>query len=386
MQESPDQATAPAPIPDRKGLTILVVDDSPINVRLLETALSKEGYDVLTAENGPAARDIAATSRPDLILLDIMMPGEDGFAVIRFLKNNTTTTSIPVIFLTGVSEIESKIEGFELGAVDYILKPFHPREVLARVRLHLKLSIATNSLIASQAQKLRQVRKAQTQLLVSPQTLPDARFAVYYESLQEAGGDFYDVIPISRDIHGYLVADFSGHDISTSYLTASIKALMKQNCTPIYQPQESMKLINDVLVEILPDGKYLTACYAHLNRKTGRLTLINAGHPPAVYVPADGPAQLIRTEGDILGIFQDVIFGREVLTVHPGDRLYLYSDGLVESSADRVVWTEGAERLISACESVRNLPLAQVPDQIRRLLLNPSDPPEDDILLMGIEI
>ena len=374
------QATEP------KGLTLLVVDDSPINVRLLATALSKEGYEVLTAENGPLARELALKHRPNLILLDIMMPGEDGFTVIRFLKKHTATASIPVIFLTGVSEIESKIEGFDLGAVDYVIKPFHPMEVLARVRLHLKLSIATNSLIASQAQKLRQIRKAQTSLLVTPETLPEARFGTFYESLQEAGGDFYDVISICKDIHGYFVADFSGHDISTGYLTSAIKALLKQNCTPIYQPGESMKLINDVLVEILPEGKYLTAAYAHLNRKTLKLTLVNAGHPPAVYVPVDGPARLIRMDGDILGIFRDVIFEARTLSVKPGDRIYLYSDGLVESGLDRSVWPQAAERMISACEAVRRQPIQAAPLRIRNILLPPVVPVEDDIVILSIEI
>ncbi|MCW7753852.1 fused response regulator/phosphatase [Desulfobotulus sp. H1] len=369
-----------------RELTLLVVDDSIINIRLLETALSKEGYRILTADNGPQARKLAVEHRPDLILLDIMMPGEDGFSVIRFLKNHSATAAIPVIFLTGVSEIESKIEGFDLGAVDYIIKPFHPMEVLARVRLHLKLSIATNSLIASQAQKLRQIHKAQTSLLVAPESLPEARFGVHYESLQEAGGDFYDVIAISKDIHGYFVADFSGHDISISYLTASIKALMKQNCTPIYQPSESIKLINDVLVEILPEDKYLTASYAHLNRKTMKLTLVNAGHPPAIYVPKNGLAQSISMDGDILGIFRNVIFGTRTLSVQPGDRFYLYSDGLVENTRTRTTWPEASRRMLKVCEEVRHLSVAEAVRSIRENLIAKGIPIEDDIVVMSVEI
>jgi len=240
--------------------SILAVDDNPLNLRLLETTLTKEGYRVLSSKEGPLARDLAVREKPDLILLDIKMPGEDGFEVIKNLKNNPATAAIPVIFLTGVSEINAKLFGFELGAVDYITKPFHPREVLARVRLHLKLSIATNSLISSQAEKLKQVSEAQTAMLTTPESQPDALFGVCFLSLQEAGGDFYEVLSISKDIFGFFVADFSGHDIKTGYLTSSVKALLKQNSTPIYQPGESIQMINDVLVEILPEDKYLTAC------------------------------------------------------------------------------------------------------------------------------
>jgi len=170
-----------------KPLSILVVDDNALNRKVIEISLSKEGYRVLSAHDGPSGRKIATEEIPDLILLDIKMPGEDGFQVMKALKSNSTTTSIPVIFLTGVTEMDAKLSGFDLGAVDYIIKPFHPLEVLARVRLHLKLSIATNSLITSQAQKLKQLTTAQASLLTTPAQLPEANFGVFYESLHEAG-------------------------------------------------------------------------------------------------------------------------------------------------------------------------------------------------------
>ncbi|MCD4741709.1 MAG: response regulator, partial [Desulfobacteraceae bacterium] len=154
--------------------TILAVDDNLLNLKLIEKSLEKEGYRVISAINGPLARQLAVEEKPDLILLDIQMPGENGFEVIQRLKDNSETNSIPVIFLTGVREVDYKLKGFKLGAVDYIIKPFHPLEVLARVRIHLKLSIATNSLILEQAQKLDQVTVAQTSMLPTPKDLPDA--------------------------------------------------------------------------------------------------------------------------------------------------------------------------------------------------------------------
>ncbi|MBU1169919.1 MAG: fused response regulator/phosphatase [Proteobacteria bacterium] len=367
-------------------LSILVVDDNPLNVRLLETTLAKEGYNIFKAYNGPDARESACTNNPDLILLDIQMPGENGFDVIKKLKNKGDTASIPVIFLTGVSEIDAKLEGFELGAVDYITKPFHPLEVSARVRLHLKLSIATNSLIRSQADKLKQISDAQTSMLTTPEKYPDARFGVQYMSLHEAGGDFYEVLPISNDIYGYFVADFSGHDISTSYLTSSVKGLLKQNCSPIYQPLESIKMINDVLVEILPPGKYLTACYARLNRKTRQMRVICAGHPPVCYVPVTGQARILEMEGDVIGIFKNVLFGQETLIVNPGDRFYMYTDGLIESTDKKIVWSEGADRMLAACQSAHDVPISKAPEKITQLLCPDLSKLEDDIVILAIEV
>ncbi len=371
---------------NEKKLSILIVDDNPTNVMIIKTTLTKEGYQIYTALNGPDARKIANDKKPELILLDIKMPGEDGFEVIKKLKNDGATSSITVIFLTGVSEIDSKLEGFELGAVDYITKPFHPLEVLARVRLHLKLSIATNSLIANQASKLKQITDAQTSMLIKPEEIPDAVFGVYYHALNEAGGDFYEVMTISEDIHGYFVADFSGHDISTSYLTSSVKALLKQNCSLIYKPEESIKMINDVLNEILPDGKYLTACYVRLNRKSKSMTIVNSGHPPVCYIPVNGEARVIEQEGDVIGIFKDVVFGKETIKVEKGDRFFMYTDGLIESSKDKVVWTEGAKIMLDACVKLNDVDIDKAPKEISRYLTNEFQDLDDDIVVIGIEI
>ncbi len=365
---------------------ILAVDDNPLNLKLIQTALSKEGYRIITASNGPDAREIAADEIPDLILLDIRMPGEDGFDVIKQLKNDSITNSIPVIFLSGVSEIDAKLTGFELGAVDYIIKPFHPLEVLARVQLHLKLSIATNSLISTQANKLKQITKVHTSMLTTPEMQPDAHFGVYYLSLQEAGGDFYDVLPISKDIYGYFVADLSGHDISTGFLTSSLKALLRQNCSPIYQPLESIKMINDVLVEILPEDKYLTVCYSRLNRKTNQMTIINAGHPPVAYVPVKGDPRLIEMDGDIIGIFKEVLFGQYTLKVSPGDRFYIYSDGLIESPKERLLWTAGKDKILPACEEFRDVPVTDAPEKIKTCICNGNEELQDDIVVLGIQV
>ena len=371
---------------DSQAYTILAVDDNLMNLKLIEKSLSKEGYRVLIADSGPSARAMVLENRPDLILLDIEMPEEDGFEVIQKLKDNPMTSTVPVIFLTGISEVDAKLKGFDLGAVDYITKPFHPLEVLARVRIHLKLSIATNSLIQDQAGKLRQITQAQAAMLPLPEDHPKAHFGVYYKSLEEAGGDFYDILNISGNITGYFVADSSGHDIQTSYITASVKALLAQNCTPVYSPMESMKMINDVLVEILPEAKYLTATYLHLNRSTMILTIISAGHPPVACLPREGEPYLIRTEGDILGMFPDARFASHKVRVSSGDRFFVYSDGLVESAEKRVTWVSGAESLLPLYSGLRRVPLDQAPKKLIHELFEKDGLPEDDIVLLCIEV
>lgn len=118
---------------------VLIVDDNLINIKLLAKSLLKENYRVLEAKNGNEGYNIAGSEKPDLILLDIMMPVKDGYEVCEMLKANEETKDIPVIFITAMTETTDKVRGLSLGAVDYITKPFNSAEVLARVRTQINL-------------------------------------------------------------------------------------------------------------------------------------------------------------------------------------------------------------------------------------------------------
>jgi two-component system sensor histidine kinase/response regulator len=118
--------------------TVLIIDDSPTNLGVIVDYL-EEGFEIMTARDGEAGFEIARQAQPDLILLDVMMPGIDGFETCMRLKALEATRDIPVIFMTALTDTESKVKGFELGAVDYVTKPLQPKEVLARVSAHLRL-------------------------------------------------------------------------------------------------------------------------------------------------------------------------------------------------------------------------------------------------------
>ncbi len=121
------------------NLKILIVDDTPANIDVLDLFLEKEGYGISVAQSGESALDLAVRISPDLILLDVMMPGIDGFETCRRLKSNEKTRDIPIIFITARNETADIVKGFSMGGVDYITKPFSQEEVCARIHLHLKL-------------------------------------------------------------------------------------------------------------------------------------------------------------------------------------------------------------------------------------------------------
>ena len=131
-----------APRADR----VLVVDDTPANLSLLLDALSEVGYDLLVAESGRSALTLLEHTTPDLVLLDLIMPGMDGVETCRRMKTRAECRDVPVIFMTAVEEPAQKLRAFGVGAVDYITKPVYPPEVLARVAAHLKIRALQNSL------------------------------------------------------------------------------------------------------------------------------------------------------------------------------------------------------------------------------------------------
>ncbi|MBD2493981.1 hybrid sensor histidine kinase/response regulator [Nostoc sp. FACHB-280] len=152
------------PISNITGL-VLIVDDTPSNLEVVSETLGDAGFDIAIATSGDRALQQIERRLPDLILLDVMMPGIDGFETCKRLKANERTRHIPIIFMTALSDGESKVKALELGAVDYIVKPFYEKEVLARVSTQLQLSQLTKNLAAQVAQKAAELEASQLQLI-----------------------------------------------------------------------------------------------------------------------------------------------------------------------------------------------------------------------------
>ncbi len=145
---------------------ILVVDDNPTNLNVLLDVFDDIDYEVLFSSDGKSALEVAVNEQPDLILLDVMMPGMDGFEVCHHLKKDDKTREIPVIFMTALSDTEAKIKGFNLGAVDYITKPYECEEVLARVNTHLTIR-SLHAEMVKLNEELRAEKERNEQLLLN---------------------------------------------------------------------------------------------------------------------------------------------------------------------------------------------------------------------------
>lgn len=362
---------------------ILIVDDDLSTTRTLDGMLRKEGFEILCAHDLAGAQTLVRSRSISLILLDVQLPDGNGLDYCERLMADPSIGEIPILFISANDDVAAKVRGFAAGAVDYITKPLAGAEVLARVHTHLRLRAAYESLAGLHAERIQLLTVSQQSLMPLPEALPGAGFQVCARQIHQAGGDFYDVVPAGNRITDYVVADASGHDLGVSLWTAAFKALLIEYASVVHAPADLCRMINNSMRRVLPDGAYFTALYARLNRATNRLVLANAGHPPAILLSGrEREALILHQEGDVLGAFSDVVFGAMEITVRAGDRLFLYTDGLVEIYGTR---EEGIRRLQDACLSAMELPLEDsVPAIVEELCSGCAL--QDDIILLGVEV
>lgn len=316
--------------------TLLLVDDSPINLELLKETLDGLGYRLLEAINGQSALEIAYKELPDLILLDILMPGMDGFEVCDRLRKDPLTDGIPIIFLSALDDLSDRVHGLEVGAVDYIAKPFRLEEVIARVNTHLTINRLKKEVQKQRDElefELQQVADAQRSLLLK--NLPEIegfRLAVIYETSRYAGGDLFDVLPLSDNRWGILVADVEGHSSQAAVLMAMSCALMRSFSGDGGDPVAVLRYLNTQLCKV-SDSRMVTALYAVYDADNRTLKLVRAGHlQPLLYRPSIGVRELFCEGVFPMGLkpYGEERIPVEEVKLQSGDQLLFYTDGLIE--------------------------------------------------------
>ncbi len=380
---------------------VLVVDDTPKNIQLLLTILSRKTYEIHVANNGIQALRKAQMVIPDLILLDVMMPEMDGFETCRQLKSNPDTENIPVIFLTARTETEDIVKGFELGAVDYITKPFNSAELLARVHTHLELKRKENIIHESYQvirgyqnrikAELEQARATQHSLL--PEQFPqihNAGLAVKYILMEEIGGDFYDVFELTENQFGLMVADVTGHGVSAALLSFMFSSFFSHARHSGTSTDVTMRLTNSYIENRVEEGKFATMFYVIYNSSTQQLTYSSAGHPPGLLIrPSTSEIIELNTSGLLLGCWPTEMWNYEEKTIQmvTGDKLLLYTDGIIE------VLNEQGEMLgVSGLKSFllqnKNSTIEDLLDQLCEFGTEFSECHgfTDDLTILGLEI
>ena len=315
---------------------ILIVDDTPLNIGVISGAL-KDSYKTKVATSGEKALALASAEvKPDLILLDIIMPGMDGYEVCSRLKADAATSEIPVIFLTGQTSAEDETRGFEVGAVDYVHKPFSPAVVKARVRSHILLREARAQLAAQLLALNNELEMArQIQLSILPHSIPQLsglEIAARFLPMTSVAGDFYDFIQIDDKHIGILIADVSGHGLPSALIASMLQVALTGQSGHASEPARVLAGLNRALCGKFTHN-FVTAAYVYVDVEKNLMRYAGAGHPPILqWRNSTGKTTRILENGLVLGMFEEATYEALEFPLEVGDRYVLYTDGVPEAA------------------------------------------------------
>ncbi len=314
---------------------ILIVDDVKANVDVLMESLRGE-YKLSVALDGESALRNAEKNPPDLILLDIVMPGIDGYEVCRRLRASERTREIPIMFLSSLEDVQDKARGFEMGANDYLTKPFEILEVKARVKSLLKAKAYADAVREAMEYDLKVAREIQMGILpsdFSPCT-KDTGLDIHavIETAKQVGGDLFEVLRVGEDRVVVIIGDVSGKGIPSSIFMAVTVTLARTMARLYGDPAEILSRLNAELTVQNPYGMFVTMACLVLDLPTGQVTGANAGHTPLVLIGSDGQARFVfPSTGMIAGMFPDLGIKNESIVLSKGETLVLYTDGVTEA-------------------------------------------------------
>jgi sigma-B regulation protein RsbU (phosphoserine phosphatase) len=329
---------------------ILIVDDVKTNVDILVHALRDE-YKLSVALDGAAALRSVEKTQPDLVLLDIVMPGIDGYEVCRQLRAQEATRELPVMFLSSLEDVTNKAQGFEVGGNDYLTKPFEVLEVKARVRSLLKAKLYADAVREAMARDLRIAREIQMGILpadpaaATKGTGLDVHAVI--EPARQVGGDLYEVLRASDRRVVVALGDVSGKGIPAALFMAVAVTVLRTLARQIAEPDEILRRLNDELAEQNPRGMFVTLQCLVFDLEQRRVSCAGAGHHQlAVVSPGRAPRLACASSGRPAGLMPFNPIDGETLPLAPGDMFVLFSDGVSEAMNPKEEFY-GEERLLA---------------------------------------
>ncbi len=350
-------------IKDQIAEEILIVDDKPANLRLLSQMLADRGYVVRAVKSGARALESIRATPPNLILLDIKMPGMNGYEVCRQLKERPESHDIPVIFISALNEIQNKVQGFDVGGVDYITKPFQYEEVIARVETHLALQRFQKHLQRANRRYEKELKLAgslQANLIPKQApAIPGFQLSFMLRSARETSGDFYDIFPLNSSHIGIIVADVVDKGAAAALLMAFSRTLLRTLAEELPEnPDRVLNNVNQRMVSYTDGSHFVTVFYGILDPEKNELVYSNAGHNPAIHLKsANGEMKMLKNTGMPLGLFDDQNWQQQKIQLDPGDLVVMYTDGVTDAQ-NPLYELYGMERFTNTIQANRKRPPA----------------------------
>jgi len=361
---------------------ILVVDDVAENRDLLMRRLTRLGFQHIDqATNGVEALAAIGAQNYDLVLLDIMMPELDGFGVLEALKRDGRNNELPILVISALSEIEPVVRCIELGAADFIVKPFNPTLLRARVLSTLEkkaLSDRTRDELKRKQLELNEARTLQLALAPPPfaGTISGRPLSidVLLEPAKEVGGDVVDHFCVGDDTIVLALGDVSDKGAGAALMMARTHAMLRAltarpDAAELFRaPERALGIVNAALAAGNDSCMFVTFLLASLDVATGKLVYVRAGHVPPFHRNGSGSiARLGRTGGPPLGLVENAVYQPDSVVLSPGDRILIVTDGFTEAhDPSNAIYGEGrVEAFLADLAPSERQPLKHLAAQVR---------------------
>ena len=386
--------------PAGEGPRILVVDDNDDNRYTLTLYLDLEGYtNVETANDGAEAIARLDASSFDLVLLDVMMPKVDGYQVLTWVKDQVRLRDLPVIMISALNEMNSVVRCIELGAVDYLLKPFNPVLLKARLGATLekkRLRDEINAHLARLEEELGAARRLQMAMVPQFFPAPSAAFPIdLYASMEparEVGGDLYDFFETEDGKLCFLIGDVSGKGMPAALFMARTKSLIRITTELMRlpngasaRPAEIIGRVNRELCQDNEDMMFVTLFFGMLAPASGSLEYCNAGHNQPYRLKGATLDEIDGAKGLILGVSADAPYTTGELSLATEETIYLFTDGVTEAAdlQDRLFSEQRLEIVLRAASGRASSEIVKaVADAVRNFVGMAL--PSDDITMLAL--
>jgi phosphoserine phosphatase RsbU/P len=370
-------------VPGKEGNVerILIIEDEEIVRNVLKRALNSAGdYEILEAGTGSEGLQKARELIPDLILLDWTLPEMDGPEILKHLKLDSALRDIPVIMLTGRGSIQDRLTGLNVGANEYMVKPFDVRELILHIEKQLELARKVRYLnplmgalcndfseegIKKLGQELQLAAVIQKSLipLQAPQ-INGLEIAAHLFPAPVVGGDFYDYIQIDSTTWVLYIVDIAGRGTSAALMMVTLRALLRYIAREHRSPRIVLEKLNDFLYENLEDHRLVTLFYSLIDIQSRKITFSDAGHVKPILI-RKGSEEPVFLQGDgvPLGIYPRAKFSEERVLLSSGDMIIFYTDGLPSISNDQREYF-GFDRINKIALEMINCPSTDIVERL----------------------
>jgi sigma-B regulation protein RsbU (phosphoserine phosphatase) len=314
---------------------VLIADDQQHILFALQMLLGGSGFSTETVTHPSRVLHALESESFDAVLIDLnytrdTVGGIEGLELVSRIRSIDSV--VPVLVMTAWSTVDLAVEAMRRGASDFVQKPWENRDLLQKLEQQVARAREQRQRLRLREEELQDAREIQASLL--PKRLPEVRgyeIAAVNQPLRFVGGDYYNVVRIDDRHTAVCIADVAGKGMPAALLMSTLQAALQPLIAQKLPPSELCFRLNRILCDVMPVGKFISFFYGVLDNQQNQLTYCNAGHNPPLLIRADGASTELDAQGAVLGQFPEWQYRQSELEMLGGDRLLLFTDGLVEN-------------------------------------------------------